>query len=141
METSDVRRRVVETIDRARRSAADRRERTDQASREYAVFLEQVATPLFRQVANALKANAYHFTVFTPGGSVRLMSDRQAQDFVELSLDTSGEQPAVVGHTSRSRGSRVLETEQPIGSGPVRDLTEEDVLRFLLAGLAPLLER
>ena len=47
-----------------------------------------IAVPLFRQVANALKADGYAFTVFTPSGSVRLMSDRVADDYIELTLDT-----------------------------------------------------
>ncbi len=51
--------------------------------------------PLFRQVANVLKAEGYQFTVFTPGGSVRLMSERNAEDYIELSLDTSGDEPLV----------------------------------------------
>ena len=61
MEISEVRRRVRETIDRAKRQAAERRARVDEAAREYAVFLEQIAVPLFRQVANALKAHGYSF--------------------------------------------------------------------------------
>ncbi len=78
METGEVRKRVVAAIDRARRKAADRRTRADAASREYESFLDAVAIPLFRQVAQALKAEGYPFTVFTPGGSVRLMSDKGA---------------------------------------------------------------
>jgi hypothetical protein len=82
------------------------------------------------------------FTVFTPGGSVRLMSDRSGDDYIELALDTTGSQPWVVGHSSRSRGRRVTETEVPLGSGgPVRDLTEEDVLTFVLKELEPLVDR
>ena len=141
METSDVRRRVLETIERARRASTERRVRADEASREYADFLEQVATPLFRQVANVLKAQGYLFTVFTPGGGVRLMSDKTAEDFIELSLDTTGDQPAVIGHSSRARGRRIVETERPIGGGPIRDLSEKDVLGFLVTELAPLVER
>ena len=57
------------------------------------------------------------------------------------SLDTSGAAPQVVGRVSRSRGRRVLETERPLGSGPVRDLTETDVLAFLADALEPFVER
>ena len=45
MEISDVRKRVLETIDRAKRTAAERRTRTDEAAREYDVFLERLAVP------------------------------------------------------------------------------------------------
>ena len=141
MEISEVRQRVLLTIDRAKRGAAERRQQSDEASREYDVFLDRIAVPLFRQVANALKVENYHFTVFTPGGSVRLMSDRSPEDFIELTLDTAGERPIVTGHCSRARGRRVLESERAINEGPVRELTEDDVLRFLLQELEPFVDR
>src|SRR6266702_3445278 len=86
MEISDVRRQVRDTIDRARRHAAERRKLNDQASLAFERFLETVAVPLFKQIANALKIEGYPFTVFTPSGSVRLMSDRSADDYVEATL-------------------------------------------------------
>ena len=141
MEVSDVRKRLQETIARAKRGAAERRARVDEAAREYDVFLERVAIPLVRQAANVLRVEGYLFNVFTPSGSVRLMSDRSAEDFIELALDTSGAAPQVVGRVSRSRGRRVTETERPIGSGPVRDLTEADVLAFLADAIEPFVER
>ncbi len=141
MEVSDVRKRLMETITRAKRGAADRRARVDEAAREYEVFLDRIATPLVRQAANVLRVEGYLFNVFTPSGSVRLMSDRSAEDYLELVLDTSGDVPQVIGRVSRSRGRRVLETERPLGTGAVRDLTEEDVLTFLAEGLEPFVER
>jgi hypothetical protein len=141
VEISDVRRRIGDTIERAKRSAADRRLRADEAGRAYAVFLESVGVPLFRQVANVLKAQGYPFTVFTPEGSVRLSSDKDAGDFIELSLDTAGDRPAVIGHTSRGRGRRVIESERPLNRGPIEDLTDEDVIRFLQEELPPFVER
>ena len=142
MEISDVRKRVLETIERARRNVADRRARIDEAGREYEVFLQQIAVPVFRQVANVLRAENYLFKVFMPSGSVRLMSDRAAEDYIELILDTTDDPPRVTGRASRSRGRRVLETERPIGApGPVRDLTEDDVLRFVMQELERFVER
>jgi hypothetical protein len=142
MEISDVKRRVVETIERARRQAADRRTRHDEAAREYETFLNRIAIPLFKQVSNVLRAEGFAFTVFTPGGgaaNVRLMSDRAAEDYIELSLDTSGEEPVVSGHAGRSRGRRVIESEDAIG--PPASVTENDVLSFVLKALEPLVER
>ena len=139
MEISDIKRRVVETIERARRQSAERRTRHDKAAREYEAFLEQIAIPVFKQVSNVLRAEGFLFTVFTPGGSVRLMSDRSTEDYIELVLDTSGDEPVVSGHTGRSRGRRVVESERPIG--PPATLTENDVLSFVLKALAPLVER
>jgi len=142
MEISDIKRRVVETIERARRQAAGRRTRNDEAARDYETFLNHTAIPVFKQVSNVLRAEGFAFTVFTPGGSganVRLMSDRSAGDYIELSLDTSGEEPVVSGHTGRSRGRRVIESEDAIG--PPAALTENDVLTFILKALEPLVER
>lgn len=135
METSEVRKLVLQMIDRARRGAAERRLRNDEAGPVYERFLDQIAIPVFRQTAGALKASSYNFTVFTPGGSVRLMSDKAAEDYIELSLDTSGPQPVVVGHTSRVRGRRGMESVRPIADKPVDALTDEDVLAFLLEEL------
>ena len=141
METSEVRRQVTQTIERARSAAAKRRARADEARRDFAVFLERIAVPIMRQVAGALKAQSYSFTVFTPSDGVRLMSDRAQQDFIELSLDTSGDEPRVLGRVSRERGRRLIETECPVAAVPVADLTDEDVLQFLVKELEPFVER
>lgn len=142
MEISDVRKRILETLDRAKRAAVERRASADQAASEYDAFLDRTAAPLFRQVASALRAEGHLFNVFMPGGSVRLSSDRAAEDYVELTFDTTGAHPHVLGRSSRSRGRRVIETERILGSGgPIRDVTEEEVLAFVLKELEPLLER
>src|SRR5262245_11791884 len=140
MESSTVRNRLNLVIDAAKRSSAERKTRNDEASRSYERVLE-FAIPLFKQVAQALKVSGYPFTVFTPGGSVKLLSDKSAEDYIELSLDSSGERPAVVGRVSRTRGRRVIETEQPIAPKPVADLTEEDLLEFVLKEIPPFVER
>jgi hypothetical protein len=139
METSDIRKRLNQTIERAKRQAADRRTRSDDAARAFETFLTTVAVPLFRQVANILRAEGYLFNVFTPSGSVRLMSDRGAEDFIDLSLDTAGDRPQVIGHASRSRGRRVLESERAIGEPG--ELTEEAVLEFVLKELEAFVDR
>jgi len=139
MEIADVKKRLLQTVERARRQAAERRTRTDDAERAYAVFLNQIAVPLFRQVGNVLRAEGFAFTVFTPGGSVRLMSDRAAEDYVELVLDTNGGEPRVTGRASRRHGGSVIVSEQAIGDPA--SLTEEDVLAFAMKGLEPFVER
>ena len=141
METSDLRRRLAETIDAARRTAAERRARAETASRDYSQFLDTVAVPLFRQVANILKASGYSFTVFTPSGSVRLMSDKASEDYIELSLDTSADEPMVMGKSSRARGRRVVESERAIAEYSVANLTEDHVLNYVLKELEPFVER
>ena len=141
MEISDVRRRVTETVERAKRSAGERRARSDDAARDYATFLDSLAVPLVRQVANVLKAEGYLFGVFTPSGSVRLASEKSADDYIEISLDTSGEYPVVLGHSRHARGRRVVEHERPIGGPEIRSVSEEQLLAFLLEELGPLVER
>jgi hypothetical protein len=139
MEIADVRKRITATIERARQRAAERRTRADDAARAYSTFLDTIAVPMFKQVANVLRADGYQFSVFTPSGSVRLMSERTAEDFIELTLDTTGDVPEVIGRTSRSRGRRVSENERAVGSPAA--LSENDLLDYLAKELEALVER
>ncbi len=141
MEISAVRNRVRETLERARRVAAERRTRVDQASREYARFLEEIATPLMRQISAALKASGYPFSVITPAGAVRLTSDKTADDYIEVSLDTSGDEPLIVVQSRHARGRRVIESERPLAERPIPEISEADTLDVLLKELEPLVER
>jgi hypothetical protein len=141
MEVSEVRKRLRGAIDGSKRTAADRRTRMDEAAREYPTFLDTVAAPLFRQVAAVLKAQGYLFGVFTPTGSVRLMSEKNTDDFIELTLDVSGDAPLVLGRVRHARGSRVVESERPVGTGAIRELTENQVLDFLVDEIGPFVER
>ena len=136
MEVSQVRKRVQQGVATARTRAQERRQQADEATRDYKVFLEVVATPLVQQLANVLKVEGYAFTASTPGDSVRLTNDRGRGDFVELALDTSGERPQVVGRITQSRGSRRLDEERPIKAGALpSELTDEDLLEFLMQAL------
>lgn len=141
MEISEVKRRILQTIEGAKRVAAERRGRADEASRQYEAFLERVAVPMFRQVANVLRAENHAFTVFTPATSVRLMSDRSGDDYIELALDATLGEPLVMGHTSRARGRRVVESERVVGSGRPAEISEDDVLTFLATELEPFVEK
>lgn len=142
METGDVRRRVLQAITAARGRAQARRQQADEATRAYGAFLQNVAAPVLHQLAGALKAEGYPFTVFTPGDGVRLASDRGRDDFVEFALDTSGDRPQVIGRISQSRGSRRLEEERPVKADvPPDALSEEDVLDFVIQALERWLAR
>jgi hypothetical protein len=145
METSAVRQAVRTLLHQAKRPAADRREnrraQTDQATREYEVFLQRIAVPLFKQVANILRAENYPFEVFTPGGSVRLTSERGNDNYIEISLDTNGAAPKLLGRVSHARGGDVTQTELVLNAtANIEALTEEDLLGFVLAGLEPFVE-
>jgi hypothetical protein len=139
METADVRKHLLRTIEQVRRRAADRRTRNDEAAKAFEALLTRTAVPLFRQVANILKAESIAFTVFTPSGSVRMMSDRSTEDFIELSLDSDGETPQVIGHTSRNRGSRVIQSEEAIGAPET--IGEEQLLEFVTKAVERFVER
>ena len=142
VEVSQVRRRLQAAIATARERNQQRRQRTTDAERAYAVFLQEVATPVTRQLANALKTEGYSFTVFTPGDGLRLAADRGRDDFIDFTLDTEGDRPQVVGRISRTRGSRTIDEERPVKPGtPPEALTDEDVLDFLMDAMAPWLER
>jgi hypothetical protein len=145
METSAVRQAVRTLLHQVKRPAADRREdrraQTDQATREYAVFLERTAVPLFKQVANVLRTENYPFDVFTPGGSVRLTSERGSDNYIEVVLDTNGVAPKLLGRVSCSRGGDVTQTELVLNATTdISALTEEDLLGFVLAELEPFVE-
>jgi len=139
METGEVRRRLLYAIERAKRGAGERRARNDEATRAFTDFLDHVAVPLFKQIANVLKVENHPFTVFTPSNNVRLMSDKSADDYIEIALDTSDVEPRVMAHISRSRGRRVVDEERTIGKPDT--LTEEDLLAFLLKELEQFVER
>ena len=142
MEVSEVRRRLLTAIEKAKHAATERRARTDAAARDYESFLVERATPIFHQIAAALTGEGFPFKVFTPAGSIRLTAERSSEEFIELVLDDSSDPPAVVGRTMRGRGRRTVSSERVVASGaPVADLTEEDVLTFLLEEIVPFVER
>jgi hypothetical protein len=142
LEVSPVRKQLKTAIDAARERAQQQRLRSTEAERAFALFLQEVATPVARQVVNALKAEGYPFTVATPGGGLRLAAERGRDDFIDIALDNSGQRPQVVGRISYSRGSRTRDEERPIKPGASPDsLTEQDVLEFFLSALEPWLER
>jgi len=142
VEISTVRNQLIRAIEAARHRTQRRRELTAEAERGYQIFLEQVATPVTKMMASALKAEGQHFTVMTPGGGLRLASDSRRDDYVEFALDTLAEPPQVVGRISYTRGSRTLSDERPLKAGTAPEaITEEDVLAFLLIALEPWLER
>jgi len=140
MEVSVVRQRVHEVLRHSKRTAddrrADRRAQTDQATREYDAFLRQIAVPLFKQIADILRAESYPFEVFTPGASVRLMAGRSHDDYLEVALDTKGTAPKLVCRTSHSRGGDVTQTELVLNAtADISAITDDDLLGYVLSEL------
>jgi len=142
VEVSHVRRRVQAAMTTARDRAQRRRQLAADAETAYDGFLANVATPLVKQIANALQAEGYAFTLSTPGRGLRLALDRGRDDFIELALETDADEPTVIGRIRRTRGSRTIEEERPVKRGASPDqLSEEDLLDFFASALEPWLER
>jgi hypothetical protein len=142
LETGEVRKRLLQALGGIRERAQQRRARAAEAERDFATFLEVVAIPLTRQVAGALKAEGFAFTVFTPGRGLRLALDKGRDDFIDFALDTETDPLQVIGRISHTRGSRTIVSDQPVKEGVAPGaLTEADVLDFLLRALEPFLER
>lgn len=133
----------MRALEDARKDVASRRANTDKATAAYENFLRGVAIPLFRQAATVLKAEGQPFTAQTPAGSVRLVSDHGAHDFLELELDTAGGQPQVIGRTSQMRGrqGQVVEERALTSGKAIEDLTEDDVSQFLIAEIRKFVTR
>ena len=126
----------------ARDRAKQRRQRADEADKAYATFLDHLATPLARQIVNALRAEGYSFTLSTPERGLRVSLDQGRNDFIELDLRTDVDQPHIIGRIRRTRGSRTLDEERPVKAGaPPQDVSEEDVMEFFASALEPWLER
>ena len=142
MEVSHVRRRVQAAMTTARDRAQRRRQLAADAETAYDSFLSNVATPLVKQIANALHAEGYAFTLSTPGRGLRLALDRGRDDFIELALETDADEPTVIGRIRRTRGSRTIEEERPVKRGASPDqVSEQDLLDFFANALEPWLGR
>ena len=142
IETSELRKRLRHAIDERRKATAARRQQLDAASAAFTELLESTATPLVQMLANALRAEGHHFTVFTPNGGLRMALAKSADDYVEFALDTSQDEPFAILRVNRTRGRRVVQHERPVkGRTPVERLSEEDVLQALLDEIAPFVER
>ena len=143
MDVSELRKRILHALDAARKDAVTRRTEVDEASRAYEQFLENIAAPLLKQAQAVLRAEQQQFTVHTPAGSIRLVSDSAPQTFVEFILDVSPRVPHVLGRVSLTRGRQgVLVEERPLASGkPVAELVEDDVAQFLVTEIPKLIVR
>jgi hypothetical protein len=142
LEISQVRKRIQTAMTAARDRARQRRESADQAEKAYETFLQHLATPIARQVVNALKAEGYSFTLSTPSHGLRLSLDQGRDDFIEFELRSDVDQPHVIGRIRRTRGSRTLDEERPIKAAAApQDVSEQDLLEFLATALEPWLER
>ena len=142
MDVSDLRRKILHALDAARVEAASKRTETDAAQAAYDKLLQDVAVPLLLQAQSILKAERHAFTVHSPLGSARLVSDTHSETFLELALDTSGDRPQVVTRISVARGAkRVAVEERPLAPGKaIKDLGEQDIAAMLVATIPKLIK-
>ena len=140
MDVSELRKSILRALDNARKEAATRRTSVDEAAAAYATFLDTVAVPLLKQAQGVLKAERQAFTVHTPAGSARLASDAAPETFLEITLDSTGSKPQVLGRISLARGRQgVVVEEKPIAPDtPIAKLADPDVAEFLLAAIPKL---
>ena len=142
LEVSQIRRRIQVRLGDLKKVAAARQERVVEAEKAYETFLSVIAVPTMTVFAQALAADSYPYRVLTPGGAVRLSSDRSNKTYVELRLDTSARIPSVVGEVSRERGHRMLTEDRVLAEGmAIEAITDEMLVEFLLKAMAELIER
>jgi hypothetical protein len=142
MDIAQLRKQVRFAIDAERREASSRRQRADEAGRQYENFLSEIAAPVFRLMATALTGEGIPFDVMTPSGGVRLADKGRRDDGITLELDTTADPPVPLVSIIRTRGRRVLQHERPVKPGVmVGALTEEDVVTMLFQELKPWLVR
>ena len=136
-----LRKRVRSAIDAGRRGAAERRERSAHAGRAYEAFLNDLAVPAFRQLANILRAEGLLFDVQTPAGGVALVADRSRDDRLGLELDSTTDPPMPMLIVTRQRGSRLLRTERTVKTGgTIESITEDELIDRVIDELRPWLE-
>jgi len=143
MDVSDLRKRILHALDEARRDASSRRQSRTDAEKAWETYLSSVAVPLCRQAAQVLRAEGQLFSVHTPAGTVRLVSDGSPETFLELALDLSASSPQAIGRLSLSQGrGRQIVEEHPVAAGkPVTELAEEDLAAFLVTAVPKLVVR
>jgi hypothetical protein len=135
MDVSDLRQRILRALEASRIDPGSRRAEIDAAQTAYETYLRDVAVPLLRQAQSILRAEGHLYSVHTPAGSAKLVSDAHPDVYLELGLDTAGIRPQLVSRVSVVRGRKgVLVEERAIASGkPIQDLRDEDLAAFLVA--------
>lgn len=137
-ELAELRRRVRQQMQDAKRRKAERREARDVAAKAWDTAVAEVVEPAATQMAAALTGEGLPVRLETPRGTIRLVSQRSADDYIELVLDTDDEQesPEVIGRTVVGRGRQsVTVMEEPLGAPG--SLTDDSVTEFLLRAVGP----
>ncbi|BCS31621.1 hypothetical protein TBR22_A08230 [Luteitalea sp. TBR-22] len=142
LETAEVRRQLTHRLAELKKAQAQRRASADAARTAFDAILEREIAPTMRQFAQALKAEGFAFSVQTPAGAARLVSDRSSDNAIDVFLEVGGAQPAVIVRSAYSRGRRQLEDERTLAQGEaIGRIDGERVLAVLLDVIEPFVER
>ena len=95
VESGDIRKRLKRVIEESRREARERRARAEAASGDGERLLRVVVAPIFRQMAQVLKAEGHLFKVSTPKEAVQLVAEGPGENRIELALDTTVDPPCL----------------------------------------------
>lgn len=141
LEAADVRKQLTHRLAELRKAQTQRRAANDKARTDFEAVLEREIAPTVRQFAQALKAEGHGFSVQTPAGAVRLVSDRSAENAMEVVLE-AGATPAVVLRWNVTRGRRQHDGERTLASGDaIATIDASQVLAALLDTIEPFVER
>jgi len=143
MDVAALRKRILRELDRpgaVKATTAERRASGDTARQQFARLLDTTIVPLLKQTADILKAEGSLCRVATPSDHAQLSFDRSSEDFVEIMLDTAMP-PHVIGRSSaRKKGGTVVE-DRIIGVGKeIDEISDEDVVAYLLPELRKILK-
>jgi hypothetical protein len=144
MDVAELRKRILRELDRpaggGERSGGDRRASADASRVAFARLLSGTIAPLLIQTASILKAEGELCQVHTPSDTARIAFDSSHEDFFEFMLDTTP--PAhVIGRGSVRRKGGTLVEDRIVGVGkPIDEITDEDVLAYLLPELRKILK-
>ena len=142
LDTAEVNRRLTHHLADLQKASAKRRADIDEARQTFDTVLEREVAPTVRQLAQVLKSRGFTFSVQTPAGAVRLVSDRSSDDFIAVELDVTRRPPAVVAVRQYTRGRRLIDDERILREGQaIGSLDAEHVLDTLLELIDPFVEK
>ena len=142
MEPSEIRKRVLQAIEQAKRHAIEHRGETERATAAFDDLLPRAAAA-WKIAMNVLRSEGHGFTMQTPAGLLRLVSDRSGEDYIEVALDTGRRPVAVLVRTRLARGRRVIDRESTVAQGDeaIAGLDEDRLVDVLVRELEPFVER
>jgi len=143
MDVAELRKRILRELDRPAggdRAGGDRRVSADSARVAFNRLLNGTIAPLLIQTASILKAEGELCQVHTPSDTARIAFNSSHEDFIEFMLDTTP--PAhVIGRGSVRRKGGTMVEDRIVGVGKaIEEITDEDVLAFLLPELRKILK-